>query len=131
MSALKCSNCRRGLLLGSNSLEENSPWKCSNEDCSLISTENADQTHKLIRNELRQLVANARHDPELLEAFVRKYSTQIHPLSCHVVEAKYALVQLYGNVSGFLYSGSSMFSFVYLLFLSYYNLQSDWFILIF
>ena len=112
MSALKCSNCRQGLLLCSNPLEENAPWKCCNEDCSWILTENAGQTHELIRSELRQLVANARNDPELLETFVRKYSAKIHSLSCHVTEAKYALVQLYGNVSGFLYSGSSIFSFV-------------------
>lgn len=116
MSALKCPNCRQGLLLGLNPLEKNAPWKCSNQDCGLISTGNAGQTHEFIRSELRQLVANARSDPELLEVFVRKYSAKIHPLSCHVMEAKFALVQLYGNVSGFLYSGSPMFSFVFYYF---------------
>ena len=113
LSALKCPNCRKGLLLNSNPLEEDAPWKFFNEDCGLISaTINAGHTHELIRQQLKQLGANARSDPELLEAFIGKYSSTIHPLSCHVMEAKYALVQLYGNVPNFFYSGSSLFIFL-------------------
>jgi hypothetical protein len=85
-------------------------WECS--DCgSVQKVEQIKRFHDSVRMELKQIAQLARNHPEQLEDFIRKYSGAIHPDSCHVIEAKYALVQLYGNTPQLLYDGFYMTAF--------------------
>jgi hypothetical protein len=103
LSAVKCAGCG-GAVLSQDPLDQMSNWECS--DCgSVQKVEQVKRVHDSARMELKQIAQLAQNRPELLEDFIRKYSGAIHPDSCHVIEAKYALVQLYGNTPQLLYHG--------------------------
>jgi hypothetical protein len=103
LSAVKCTGCG-GAVISQDPLDQMSNWECS--DCgSVQKVEQVKRVHDSARMELKQIAQLAQNRPELLEDFIRKYSGAIHPDSCHVIEAKYALVQLYGNTPQLLYHG--------------------------
>jgi hypothetical protein len=58
-----------------------------------------------VRAELKSLAGPCRQKPQILEDFIDTYSRSIHPSSCHVLEARLALSQIYGNAEGFFYDG--------------------------
>ncbi len=103
LSSVKCPECG-GSVLSQDSLNQSANWEC----CECKTTQNFKQVgkiHESIRLELKQIAQLARSCPELLEDFIGKYSGAVHQDSCHVIEAKYALVQLYGNTPELLYQG--------------------------
>jgi hypothetical protein len=103
LSAVKCTGCG-GAVISQDPLDQMSNWECN--DCgSVQKVEQVKRAHDSARMEWKQSVQLARNRLELLEDFIRKYSGAIHPDSCHVIEAKYALVQLYGNTTQLLYHG--------------------------
>lgn len=109
LSAIKCTNCR-GTVISRDPLDQMADWECS--DCgSVQKVEQIKRFHDSVRMELKQIAQLARNHPEQLEDFIRKYSGAILPDSCHVIEAKYALVQLYGNTPQLLYDGFYMTAF--------------------
>lgn len=103
LSSLKCSGCG-GVILSQDSLDYAADWQC-NQCGSIRKVEQVKKFHESIRAELKQTAQLGRNRPELLEDFVAKYSTTLHPDSCHVIEAKFALVQLYGNTAQLLHQG--------------------------
>ncbi|XP_057374746.1 SET domain-containing protein SmydA-8-like isoform X1 [Daphnia carinata] len=101
MGALKCTNCG-GMIVSNDPLDQFANWECSG--CGLVQKiEKVKRFHDSVRAELKQIAQMARSRPELLENFIATYSGAIHPGSCHVIEAKYAIIQLYGNASKLLY----------------------------
>lgn len=103
LSALKCTKCG-SLVHSSNSLDYNSTWECV-ECKTTIKAKEAIHIHETTRSELKMMAQQARGNPAILENFIKKCSMEIHPNSCHVYEAKFALIQLYGNTPKQLYQG--------------------------
>lgn len=102
LSALKCSECT-GLVLSRGPLDQRSEWAC-NRCGSVRSAQEVFAFHQSTQNQLKELGSRARDHPELLESFIATCSKNVHPSSCHVAEAKLAIVQLYGNTSLWSYS---------------------------
>lgn len=108
LSALSCrSKDCTGLAFSTDPLDHGAMWKCTT--CQTTFSDAKDR-HDAIRKELKDLVPQSRSCPQLMEDFVRKYSSHIHPSSCHVVEAKFALIQLMGNSSVHLVYHSKCYS---------------------
>lgn len=103
MSALKCGGCG-GAILSQDPLDHAADWEC--RKCGRVQKmEHVRKIHETVRSELKQTAQQGRNRPELLQDFIAKYSSALHPESCHVIEAKYALVQLYGNTAQLLHQG--------------------------
>jgi hypothetical protein len=103
LSTIKCTDCNCAIV-SRDPLDPMANWEC--RDCgSVQKVQQVKRIHDSVRMELKQIAQKARDRPELLEDFIQKYSGAIHPDSCHVIEAKYALVQLYGNTPQLLYHG--------------------------
>jgi len=102
LSALKCLNGCDGAVLSTDSLDQNAPWKCTK--CHSICYD-AKEQHEALRKKLKDLVPQSRIQPESMEEFIR----QCYPSSCHVTEAKFALVQLLGNSQNLDYQGLQQF----------------------
>ena len=95
LSALRCDRCGN-LISSQNSLDVTAKWRCTNCE-TILDADKVNQIHHSVRAELKKIATVGPARLRLLEEFVDKYSALIHPGSCHVIEAKYALVQLYGN----------------------------------
>ena len=103
LSSLKCPECG-GMLLSEDPLNQSANWICT--ECQTTHNfKKVSKIHEGVRSELKQTAQLAPSCPELLEGFIGKYSGAVHPDSCHVMEAKYAIVQLYGNTQEFFYHG--------------------------
>lgn len=101
--AINCSHCNNGKIISINSLDIASVWQC--EGCG---HEIRAQQIKLGNTALQREIGNLnKNDPKEFERFLIKYAEALHPLNSHVIQIKYALTQLYGNVRGFMLSGKS------------------------
>lgn len=94
ISCILCSKCK-GFMLSQNPLDSTSDWKC--QKCShVIKSRQMTFGNDAIKREIE----NTDKTIPGLESLLDKYlsgQTVLHPNNCHVVQAKYALVQLYGN----------------------------------
>lgn len=89
------------MMLSTNPLDEGAPWSCEKCDHTIQSRQmfwgnNAlkDDLHKI--NKL---------NPRGFEEFIQKYNQTLHPVNHLVIQAKLALIQIYGNYKGYTLSG--------------------------
>lgn len=119
IGALLCSRCKSGKLLSNNPFDSGSDWSCSNCEWQMSAT-----NFQYTQNRLQFAIENIdRYAPYDFEAFLEKYSYHpkqtangtddvidsnilLHERNTFVLQVKYALTQLYGNVSGFLWHGT-------------------------
>jgi hypothetical protein len=107
LGAINCSQCKKSggkknsMIISTNPLESSAPWKC--EVCShMIPGRQITWGNDAIRQEIAAL---DKTKPQALEGFLDKYKDALHPTNWHMLEVKYALSQMYGNMQGFLLSG--------------------------
>lgn len=126
IGSLVCPRCTSAKIVSNDPLDETADWYCNN--CSLqINAGN----YQLIQNRLQFGIENIqKQSPYDFEMFLEKYchpekhtasktngtsttesNTDIllHEQNTFALQIKYALIQLYGNVSGFRWNG--MFEF--------------------
>lgn len=58
--------------------------------------------NKSLQREIENIPKNS---PKSFEEFLIKYQLILHDKNTHVIQIKYALTQLYGNVPGFYLNG--------------------------
>lgn len=120
IGSLLCSRCRSGKLLSDNPFDSSSDWSCENCETQMSAT-----NYQYNQQRLQFAIENIdRHAPYDFEAFLEKYcyypsqatngkddvidsNILLHEQNTFVLQVKYALTQLYGNVSGFLWHGMS------------------------
>lgn len=108
LGSIYCSLCNGpgsittgSMLVSSDPLDENALWKC--EKC-----EHFIQSRQMVwgNNALKQDLNNLnKSDPNEFENFIQKYSLTLHPNNHLVVQAKLALIQIYGNYKGYNLAG--------------------------
>jgi hypothetical protein len=54
----------------------------------------------------QEISALDKSEPQVFEEFLNKYKDALHPTNWHMLEVKYALSQMYGNMKKFLLSGN-------------------------
>jgi hypothetical protein len=108
--AINCSQCKKsggkveGKIISTNPLDASAPWKC--EGCShTITGRQMAWGNEAIKQEITAL---DKSKPQSLEDFLVKYKDALHPTNWHMLEVKYALSQMYGNMQGFLLSGEGL-----------------------
>ncbi|XP_070490459.1 SET domain-containing protein SmydA-8-like [Chironomus tepperi] len=98
-SSWRCQRCFNGLIVSTNSLNNNSEWHC--ESCNAVySCE--DISGKLNRLQI-QLRTSVNRQPESLEKFLVQTSDEIHGNHLLIIEVKYMLCLMYGNIGGYHY----------------------------
>jgi hypothetical protein len=107
LGAINCFQCKKSggkkssMVISTNPLESSAPWKC--QVCShVIPGRQMAWGNDSIRQEIAAL---DKSKPEALEGFLDKYKDALHPNNWHMLEVKYALSQMYGNMQGLLLSG--------------------------
>lgn len=100
----KESPWKGSMLLSTNPLDEFAPWKCEKCDHSILSRQMVWGNNALAQD-LKKLDKNG---PKDFEEFIEKYSHTLHSSNHLVVQAKLALVQIYGNYKGYTLSGMDM-----------------------
>jgi hypothetical protein len=107
LGAIYCSQCKKSgqklksKIISSSPLEASAPWKC--EICShMIPGRQMAWGNDSIRQEITAL---DKSKPQALEDFLDKYKDSLHPTNWHMLQVKYALSQMYGNMSGFFLPG--------------------------
>ena len=108
--ALKCIQCSH-LIFSQDPLDADAGWKCSHCPV-LLEAGQVTEFHDRVRHRLKEMASKSH--PHLLEEFIgssEESGRHLHPQSCHVSEAQYALIQIYGNVPQFRYNGFLFYSF--------------------
>lgn len=119
IGSLVCQRCRSAKLLPDNPLDDKSGWICT--ECSFKVTAT---NFQFIQNRLQFAIENlSKQNPYDFETFLEKYCYRpktntsngneddlnaeilLHENNTFVLQIKYALTQLYGNVNGFLWHG--------------------------
>lgn len=109
-----CSICNgpftdRGLfkgamLISTDPLDESAPWKC--EKCNhIIQSRQMFSGNEALKQELNRI---NKLSPKGFEEFLSKYVETLHPANHLVVQAKLALMQIYGNYKGYMLTGSTI-----------------------
>ena len=109
--ALKCIQCGH-FISSRDPLDPDAGWTCSNCSASM-NAGYVTEFHDRVRHQLKAMASKTQ--PHLLEEFIadsHNCGGHLHPQSCHVTEARYALVQIYGNVPQFQYNGFVLFCFL-------------------
>lgn len=119
IGSLLCSRCKSGKLLPDNPFDSSSDWNCPKCDWQMSAT-----NFQYTQSRLQFAIENIdRYAPYDFEAFLEKYcyyqkrtangtddiidsNILLHERNTFVLQVKYALTQLYGNVSGFLWHGT-------------------------
>lgn len=108
LGAINCSQCKRSdakthsKMISTQPLEITAPWKC--EICShVIPGRQMAWGSDAIRQEIAAL---DKSKPQVFEDFLNKYKEALHPTNWHMLEVKYALSQMYGNMEKFLLPGN-------------------------
>lgn len=110
-SAMKCLKCSAGYVVSLNPVQQDSPWRCQQCNHNLDSGV-AKQRCESMRKELKLIGSQCDAQPQLLQDFISKYSAVYHQRNSYVVEAKFAFVQLYGNVPQLQYNGQIISSII-------------------
>jgi hypothetical protein len=107
LGAIYCSQCkksgtkRNSMIVSENPLEPSANWKC--EVCShVVAGRQMTWGNEAV---LQEIAALDKSKPQALEEFLDKYRDALHPTNWHMLEVKYALSQMYGNMQGLLLSG--------------------------
>jgi hypothetical protein len=107
LGAINCSQCKKSgangnsMIVSTNPLDPAATWRC--KVCShAIPGRQMLWGNDSIRHEIAAL---DKSEPQALEGFLDKYKTALHPTNWHMLQVKYALSQMYGNMQGLLLSG--------------------------
>ncbi|CAH2044084.1 unnamed protein product, partial [Iphiclides podalirius] len=85
------------MLVSTNTLDENAPWKC--EKCDhYIQGRQMFWGNNALKQDLNKLDKSG---PQELEEFIDKYNLTLHPTNHLIIQAKLALMQIYGNYKGY------------------------------
>ncbi|XP_055678969.1 SET domain-containing protein SmydA-8-like [Lutzomyia longipalpis] len=95
--SFNCTRCNNGKMIPTNPFEDTAPWRCSACE-SEISAKQVINGNRAIMTEISEL---DQHSPKEFEAFLLKYRDILHGTNTHMLQVKYALSQLYGNIPGF------------------------------
>lgn len=57
----------------------------------------------------KEILSVDKTDPKQFEIFLEKYNNVLHPNNAHVLEVKYALSQMYGNLKGYNIGGKKYY----------------------
>ncbi|XP_075980489.1 SET and MYND domain containing, arthropod-specific, member 2 [Anticarsia gemmatalis] len=88
---------RGAMLVSTDPMDENAPWKCEKCEHSILSKQMV-WGNNALKQDLQRL---DKTNPRDFEDFIDKYSQTLHPSNHLVVQAKLALVQIYGNYKGY------------------------------
>ncbi|XP_026321344.1 SET domain-containing protein SmydA-8 [Hyposmocoma kahamanoa] len=101
LSTLKCNKCDNGIILSTNPLDNEAPWKCTDKQCEFKTTNAAVRKMlAVVQSEIDQLDA-IEPGPQTIEAretALKKYKSVFHPRHALLLSLKHALAQLYGRV---------------------------------
>ncbi|XP_045451337.1 SET domain-containing protein SmydA-8 [Melitaea cinxia] len=96
-ASLESSSEKRGMLVSTNPLDETAPWHC--EKCGYyIQSRQMFWGNNALKQELNTLNKSG---PRCFEEFIDKYKATLHPTNHLAIQAKLALVQIYGNYEGY------------------------------
>lgn len=101
--SIYCSDCKltknnnSPKMISTNPFDPNAMWTCEKCDHT-IDGKQIVWGNESIRKEILNM---DKSQPKYLEEFLIKYKDLLHPTNYHVLEIKYALIQLYGNIDGF------------------------------
>lgn len=82
-------------------MDSKADWICQRCNC-VVTADKIMKNNQIITNEIQCI---DKKNPHKFEDFIEKYKTILHATNSHVLKVKYALMQMYGNVKGFLESG--------------------------
>ncbi|EDW69913.1 SET domain-containing protein SmydA-8 [Drosophila virilis] len=92
-----CGKCKVGKIISMDPLQLAANWKC--EVCNLKRSAKEFLTQDAkIEQELESLDKTT---PLSLEDFLYRHRVELHETNTHILQAKYALTQLYGHATGF------------------------------
>nr|XP_022917616.1 protein msta isoform X1 [Onthophagus taurus] len=105
VGSIYCSMCRQHnksnccpKMISTDPLDASAPWEC--EQCSRsMNAKQYSYGNETLKNEILRL---DKKNPKKFEEFLEKYKDILHPTNSHVLEVKYALSQMHGNMDGFL-----------------------------
>ncbi|KAH8370423.1 hypothetical protein KR093_003406, partial [Drosophila rubida] len=92
-----CEKCKVGKFVSVNPLQNAANWKC--EVCNVVkgAREVLTQDAQL----QQELEALDKTTPAALEDFLYRHRIELHETNTHILQAKYALTQLYGSAPGY------------------------------
>ena len=101
-SSFKCQKCKEGLIISNEPLNCESSWNCMKCHHKIQSTE-----IKSMLVKVQQQMDNLnRTSPIECEEILKQMSKYVADSNLLVIEIKYNLSMLYGNVNGFQYKGN-------------------------
>lgn len=98
-------------MISKNPLDKTSDWYCPQCE-NIMSAEKLEAYNQMLIKEINSI---DKRSPTGFEEFIEKYKTDLHSTNTHILQVKYALIQLYGNVTGYALSGVllyNMFSYI-------------------
>lgn len=113
LGAIRCTKCKLPevildgpYVVSTEPLNSSANWKCQNCEYS-ISGRQIKYGNDSLKEEIMRI---NKRSPEEFEKFISKYSKDpdssvLHPKNYHILQVKHALIQLYGNIPGYLLSG--------------------------
>ncbi|KAH8419595.1 hypothetical protein KR222_008130, partial [Zaprionus bogoriensis] len=105
-----CAKCKVGKIISLDPLDNAAGWKC--QLCSVTQTARQVLTQDA---KLQQELESVEKTPVALEDFIYRHRIELHETNTHILQAKYALTQLYGTAPGFAMDGEcSKYLFYYL-----------------
>lgn len=90
------------MLISTNPLDETASWKCEKCDHIILAKQMV-WGNNALKLDLKKLSKTSTRG---FEDFIQKYSQTLHPSNHLVVQAKLALIQIYGNYKGYTLSGN-------------------------
>ena len=100
-SGLKCVECKSGVVLSTDPLNSLAEWKCL--EC--IRKISAKQALTALNNARMKLETINKRSVEECENYLKEFEMILAPSSVFMIDVKYALSLLYGNVTGFMMEG--------------------------
>ncbi|XP_050677189.1 SET domain-containing protein SmydA-8 [Leptidea sinapis] len=101
LGSIYCSICSNGdsktMMLSTNPLSETAPWKCAKcEHC--IESRQMFWGNNALKQDLKKI---NKTNPKEFEDFIENYCKTLHPKNHLIIQAKLALMQIYGNYNGY------------------------------
>ncbi|TDG42032.1 hypothetical protein AWZ03_011540 [Drosophila navojoa] len=92
-----CAKCKVGKFISMDPLQNAANWRC--EVCNVIRS-----AKEYLINDAKieaELESLDKTTPQSFEDFLYRHRVELHETNTHILQAKYALTQIYGNVKGF------------------------------
>lgn len=95
--SLMCEKCKVGKFISVNPLQNAANWKC--QVCNIVKGAREVLTQDAqLQQEIESLDKTT---PEAFEDFLYRHRIELHERNTHILQAKYALTQLYGTAPGY------------------------------